>query len=247
MAVIVELFGPPGAGKTTFAKALAARLQADGVEVGLHLSSRPGEAETGGLASAGLQRIARPVWELIAGGAARPAARTAAPSFAPLLANLGRRKQLRMRQYLFRLAAAWAKAEASPGVIIFDQAYLQFLATVLALDDSAGANETEAALRLAPRADLALRVEAAQSDLASRLDARLERVGALGRLLEAGAGSVERYLILSQLLQDELEKQGRAVLKVRSSADGGFAAEIERAAEAVDRRREAPRPVAVAS
>jgi hypothetical protein len=118
---------------------------------------------------------------------------------------------------------------------------------VLALDDGAGAREVEAALRLAPRADVALRVEAAQSDLAARLCERLERVGALGRLLEAGAGSAENYLILSQLLQDELERQGRAVLKVRSRADGGFAEEIERAAEAVARRREARGQVAVAS
>jgi adenylate kinase family enzyme len=41
--MIIELFGPPGAGKTTFARALAARLRERGHTVDLILSQRPAE------------------------------------------------------------------------------------------------------------------------------------------------------------------------------------------------------------
>src|SRR5258708_14393465 len=41
--MIIELFGPPGAGKTTFARALAERLREHGHTVDLILSHRPAE------------------------------------------------------------------------------------------------------------------------------------------------------------------------------------------------------------
>src|SRR4051794_30141648 len=122
MALIVELFGPPGSGKTTFSIALAARLRARGLEVGVHLSSRPGEGEIGGSPAGKVSRIARPLWELIAAGVSGPSCQDAgAASLAPLLARVGRFREIRLRQYLFRLASAWGKARASAGVVVFDQ------------------------------------------------------------------------------------------------------------------------------
>src|ERR1700692_65633 len=75
-SVIVELFVPPGAGKTTFAKALAARLREAGRVVDLHLSARPGEdvpaSKSRGEAHSRpspadpFRRVARPLLQLIA-------------------------------------------------------------------------------------------------------------------------------------------------------------------------------------
>jgi RecA/RadA recombinase len=45
-SVIIEFFGPPGAGKTTFSHSLAARLRDAGYTVEVHLSARPGEEDS---------------------------------------------------------------------------------------------------------------------------------------------------------------------------------------------------------
>jgi hypothetical protein len=83
--VIVEAFGPPGAGKTTFSHALAARLRETGCTVDVYLSARPGEERPGPMSRgdtvaalnlmAPLRRLTRPAIELIAAIAANPLAR----------------------------------------------------------------------------------------------------------------------------------------------------------------------------
>jgi energy-coupling factor transporter ATP-binding protein EcfA2 len=244
MALIVELFGPPGSGKTTFAKALAGRLRAQGLEVGVHLSARPGETEGGGPPSAGFSRIVRPIWELLAARPSAFAQRKPDPAeqLSPLLARFGRIKQLRMKQYLIRLSAARAKVEANPGVFIFDQGYLQFVTTVLAMGAEARRSQVSETLRAVPPADVALHIAAPPGELAQRLNLRLRNVGALGRFLEAGAGSSEAYLLMSDLVQDELERSGATVLRTRSPNDESFSEELERAALAIERVRKPAQP-----
>src|SRR5579863_7370373 len=237
MALIVELFGPPGSGKTTFAQALAGRLRAAGFEVGVHLSARPGEA--GGSAAAGWSRIARPIWQLAATRTSATAKRKTDPAerLAPFLAAFGRLKRLRLRQYLYRLSAAWVKGEARPGVFILDQGYLQFVATLLAERPEAAKAQVSEALSAVPLADVSLCVEAPAGDLARRLDARLRNAGALGRWLEAGAGSSKAYGVLSDLMWDELESRGAIVLRTKSPDDDSFQDEIERASAMIERVR----------
>ena len=94
--MIVEFFGPPGAGKTTFAQALAARLREGGQKVDVHLSARPGEDRAisafNGEASTRqnlidpLRRLGRPLAQLIALRIARAQANDSSTDI--LVANL---------------------------------------------------------------------------------------------------------------------------------------------------------------
>src|SRR5215813_2831336 len=74
--MIIELFGPPGAGKTTFAHALTTRLRERGYDVQLTLSYRPAELPSQpqrGRSTAPrywitpvIHRLSRPLVEMIA-------------------------------------------------------------------------------------------------------------------------------------------------------------------------------------
>src|SRR5262249_5734320 len=74
--MIIELFGPPGSGKTTFASALATRLRESGHIVDLTLSYRPAErpsrSPSFGSGASEIspypvaQRLCRPLLEMLA-------------------------------------------------------------------------------------------------------------------------------------------------------------------------------------
>ena len=123
--MIVELFGPPGAGKTTFARGLAAGLRAQGYSAEAVVSARTSEA-----------RGDTPVLARGPDGSAAFGPATALPEASSdrlgrsLLTILPPRNifwNLRLRRYLHRLAAAWARSDTAPGILVFDQGYAQAL------------------------------------------------------------------------------------------------------------------------
>ncbi len=72
--MIIELFGPPGAGKTTFARALTDRLRESGHLAELRLSYRPTErlpvlnrcgAAAGRYQNVDIHRLSRPLLEML--------------------------------------------------------------------------------------------------------------------------------------------------------------------------------------
>jgi thymidylate kinase len=189
--MIVELFGPAGVGKTTFAHALRERLNAKGHTAKVVLSYRPGEEvsalDPGGVMAA-VCRIARAIAGTIA-IAARPIARKNELSLAfELVRALPPTNVvwfIRLAQYVLRLCHCWTLCSETADIIIFDQAFVQATCTLAVNSCSASDARLEKALTLVPKADLIIRLYAPPEMLKSRLDDRLRRQTFGERFFEA--------------------------------------------------------------
>ena len=193
--MIIELFGPPGVGKTTFAQALVARLRRTGRDAYVRLSSRPGEANSGCEDGRSITprfgermgRLSRPMFELAPALAFQFRSKSPDPSTDRLVSLLPPGHPLaalRMRQYLVRLSAAWRAVRDGQCIVIFDQGYIQAVSSILLASRRIDENDVAKALSVAPCSDLAVRVLAPAAEIARRLDLRAQALGGLGRLLK---------------------------------------------------------------
>jgi hypothetical protein len=229
--LIVEFFGPPGSGKTTFALRLADRLRDGGHPVSLRLSARPGEKssraaqpetqEPTAPLGAAARRLVVPAYELIVNVAQRPAAGEAgvASALAHALPRGQIFRSLRMRQYLVRLSNAWAQAERNRNIWIFDQAYIQAVASIVMVQRAMTDEAIAALLAVAPHSDLAIRVEAPELDIESRLGRRRRQIGGVGRLFEEDGGDTSQQATLAERIDGLLRRRDRPVLSLRSADD----------------------------
>ncbi len=237
--MIIELFGPPGSGKSTFSHRMAADLDAAGHPVKLVLSQRP--AEGGGLLgrrAAPLRRLLRPARQLLR------AALTGRIGFGIVLAfrlltlfpQRSWFRSLRIGQYLVRLDHSWRRAQRSPRVTIFDQAYIQ---TVYSLADRAGVVDPDViarALALLPGPDLVVAVEASPEVLKKRLEIRLACQGPLERLFELDAHSFSGGVRLQEVIKSRLGACRHELLTVEGTDEGAVSAALRRALSAVRSR-----------
>ena len=248
--MIVEFFGPPGVGKTTFAIALGARLDQSGCSNRVYLSSRPGEEREnakGPVDSARircralsdpLRRIGRPGVQLLLAVAAGDRMRD--PIIQAMLAKLphgSRVASLRVRQYLVRLSAAWREAQSSERVAIFDQGYVQAIASILIAGERTHDEDFTDLIAIAPRADLVIKVDAPILVVESRLRHRARAIGRIGRLFESKLGGPVAYAHVVERMQTGLRRDGRAMIDVGSADAEGLLGGVERVHEEIERVR----------
>jgi len=221
--MIIELFGPPAVGKTTFARELAGRLRGCGRPVELMLSSRPAELiEPGGdglpkaVPLAALRRVARPAFKLLA-RASMPELRET--SVASQLLDLLPPKSLiwsvRMRQYIKGLERSWRQAEQSDAIVIIDQGFVQAVCSLLLLlGRPVAAGAAERALALIPKADQWIHMDAPRSILRTRLEARRRRQSRIERHLELDIETSLRTAEVLDVVVPMLRRGGACVERV---------------------------------
>ena len=195
--MIIELFGPPGAGKTTFARTLAARLRERGHTVDLILSYRPAELSPHEIRSSSnlsaqqissmIRRLIRPLAEMLT-IASHPFTISqdvgTALTLIKILPPSSTLWSLRLAQYVSRLSRAWFQASNTGHIVLFDQAFVQAVGSLVLLCGVVDELLISRALDAIPKADLLVRLDAPTEVLEARLLHRQRLESRIERLLE---------------------------------------------------------------
>ena len=191
--MIIEIFGPPAAGKTTFVAALATALRERGHVVETMISSRPAEAEAAPhpgdapvrAMPAVISRIVRPFAEVLK--LARHPGASSPGKTAELMRLLPPKSVIwfaRVAQYLLRLNTTWQGAAHKEHIVVFDQAYVQAVCSLILLGRPADDALVTRLLDRIPHPDLLIQLEAPKSLLESRLRDRRRDQSAMERYFE---------------------------------------------------------------
>jgi thymidylate kinase len=227
--MIIELFGPPGAGKTTFARALAARLRERGHTVDLILSQRPAERSPHEIRSASnlsaqrissmIRRLTHPFAEMLT-MARHPFTIShdvgTALNLIKILPPSNTLWSLRLAQYVSRLSRAWFQASNTGHIVLFDQAFVQAVCSLVLLCGAADELLISHALDAIPQSDLLVRLDAPTEILEARLRDRQRLESRIERLLELDLATSLRSLAIADCLHELLRKGGRQIMNAAS-------------------------------
>jgi thymidylate kinase len=227
--MIIELFGPPGAGKTTFARALAARLRERGHIVDLVLSQRPAERSSHEVRSASdlstqqissmIRRLTRPFAEMLT-MARHPFTIShdvgTALNLIKILPPSNTLWSLRLAQYVSRLSRAWFQASNTGHIVLFDQAFVQAVCSLVLLCGVVDELLISHALDAIPKSDLLVRLDAPTEILEARLRDRQRLESRIERLLELDLATSLRSLAIVDCLHELLRKGGRPIMNAAS-------------------------------
>lgn len=238
--MIIELFGPPCAGKTTFACALAASLRAHGYPVDLVLSQRPAERlsqETP--ASDAHPRHTLPMIRRLT----RPFAEVLTMARHPLTISQDVRTALdlirimppsdilwllRLIQYLTRLSRSQFQTADAGRIVLFDQAFVQAVCSLAVLCPAADELLISQALDKIPQSDLIVRLTAPTEVVSARLRDRERNATRMERLLELDLATSLKSLVIVGSLHEMLRTKGRFVTDVASLDQHSLHQSVER-------------------
>src|SRR6266849_2145056 len=246
--MIIELFGPPGAGKTTFARALTARLRERGKLAELKLSFRPTEGlpvlDPRGPAAARYQnvvihRLRRPLGEMLT-IARHPFANSrdvkTAVHLVRLLPPANIFASMKNGQYISRLSHAWHEKSRAAHVVLFDQGFVQAVCSLVLLAGVANDTAIANALDYAPMSDLLIRLEAPLELLRARLHDRRRLQSTIGQLFEPDLKTSLASISMMDRLHDLLLQRDRSVLSASSLDQRSLGESVNRIEKEVIKR-----------
>jgi thymidylate kinase len=221
--VIIELFGPPAVGKTTFAHAVRGRLRENGHDAELVLSYRPAEPRSFldcpgkkivAHRAAVVRRVLRPVVEI--GAMMRhPTAFSndirVAGRLVKILPPGDPISSLRYLQYLSRLSHSWRWASAGTNIVLFDQGFVQAVCSLVLRSRTHDQRHIERALELLPKPDLLIRLDAPREVLEARLYDRQRSQSGAERLFELDLSKNLETAEIIDRVHELLRKRGQSV------------------------------------
>ncbi len=239
--MIIELCGMPAAGKTTMARRLADGLRECGHEVELISSYRPMEADKNvGPVASGVRRLARPLRETLAAIGEVMSGERHDHFIGELLRLLPPPNvfsSVRIKQYLLRLLMSWERASGSRHIALFDQGFIQGLASLMVMTKSVDPTAIEQAVSRIPKPDLLIRIHASEELLKARLHKRRQLQSRFERLLELDLRSNLRFGPALDVLCASFNRQVAPVIAIQTGDTVSYAAALARIRREAERGR----------
>ncbi|WEK49002.1 MAG: AAA family ATPase [Candidatus Kaistia colombiensis] len=218
--MIIELFGPPGSGKTTFAHELSRHLRENGYKADVMLSYQQSTAQNNVDRYGMLYFVYRICTALVHTTytiARSPIAQEEIDISGGLLKIIPPSRmiwRIRLWQYIVNLSRHWSAAKKSEDIVIFDQGFVQAIGSLAIFHGAANDALLSEALDLAPQADFAIRLMAPRDIVETRLRERMRRESKAERLFEARISTnLEAFGIFDDMSRI-LSKTSRSILSI---------------------------------
>jgi energy-coupling factor transporter ATP-binding protein EcfA2 len=206
--MIIELFGPPGSGKTTLANQLAQLLCDRGHQVRIMRSYRQGKTiphdPFGILLS--LFRILAAIFttcRILLVSSSRRKSLHLSVDLIRLIPPANWLWRIRLWRYILYLSDCWMGVPAAE-IVIFDQGFVQAIGSLAMFHGSAGPAPMREALRISPPADIAIRIASSEQAVRENLLSRTRAETAVERLFDASVCVNMRTFGIFDTLSSEL-------------------------------------------
>jgi O-antigen/teichoic acid export membrane protein len=217
--MIIEAFGPPGAGKTTFSRALAQRLRQRGYAVDLILFPRlNGEFLSRGGFLPALLRATSAIFVAIA-ILCRPISNAPGLRLARDLLRLMPPASpawwIRISQYVVRFSCAWNDPHKPDRIVLFDQGFVQAVCS-LALHSRADQMTIAQAISMRRWPDLLIRFDAPKELLEQRLRQRSGQKSLVEKWLDRDVRTFLKMKPITDYVGSLLANEDKRMISVSS-------------------------------
>lgn len=241
--MMVELFGPPGSGKTTFARALTVQLQEWGFAVEQKLSARPSERDARPFNGADrrckhilIRRASRPLAEILR-IACHPLGNARdvrmAVNLMRVLPPSNVISWMKFSQYTSRLSHSWCQLACPTKIALFDQAFVQAICSLALRAGIDDATLIAKALDLVPRSDVVIRIDTPLALVEARLNERRRWQSAIELMFEPDLKTSLSSISIVERLHTILLSRGKVVLNASSVDQDSLKTSVNLVAERV--------------